>query len=504
MAVDIIPEVDTSLASGLAKHQDNSRSLPRVEPLLIVLALTVVGAALRFGTLNVQSIWGDEAATMILVHRGFTGMLSHLSGSESSPPLYYVLVWAWTKLFGAGPLGFRSFSALAGTLTIPLLYATGKQVSPRVGIWATALTVVNPAMYYYSQEARCYALLILFSAAALVCWQRALARPDRRRLALWSVMSILAVLTHYFAAFLFIPEAAILAIRLGWRRVLVPAGLVALVGVALMPLAVAEANGKASWIESTSLVSRVAETVKQFLVGLYGPGEVITAALSGVLAACAVVLMWRHSHRESRGVARDMAVLATVGVGLPLLLAAVGAVDVFDGRNVIAAWIPCAVLVAIGLGAADARYLRGAIGGGLLLLSLAVIIAINALPEYQRDNWRGVAHTLSTASSGRIILGEESSSLPLSIYLSGLVRVGDPSVTTSEIDIVGLRTRRTGRPPLSPVASTKPPSGFRLAAVNKTKTYVLTRFIAPKATTVQVGALRRETGQPQAEIVLQP
>jgi hypothetical protein len=199
-----------------------------------------------------------------------------------------------------------------------------------------------------------------------------------------------------------------------------------------------------------------------------------------------------------------MAVLATVGVGLPLLLAAVGAVDVFDGRNVIAAWIPCAVLVATGLGTVDAGYLRGAIGGCLLLLSLAVIIGIDALPEYQRDNWRGVAHSLSTASSGRIILGEGSSSLPLSIYMRGLVRVGGPSVTTREIDIVGLRTRRTGRPPLSPVASTSPPSGFHLATVDKTKTYVVTRFIASRATTVQVGALRRETGQPKAEIILQP
>jgi mannosyltransferase len=505
MVVDIITEVDTSLASGVAQHQrpeaSTSRSLLSAE--LIVIALTVFGAALRFGTLNVQSIWGDEAATMILVHRGFTGMLSHLAGSESSPPLYYVLVWAWTKLFGAGPLGFRSFSALIGTLTIPVLYAAGKQVSPRVGIWAAALTVLNPAMYYYSQEARCYALLILFSAAALVCWQRALAEPDRRRLALWSAMSVLAVLTHYFAAFLFIPEAVILAMRLGWRRVLIPTGFVALVGIALMPLAAAEANGKASWIEATSLGSRVAETVKQFLVGLYGPAELITAALSGILAAGAVILLWRYGRREYRGIARDMAVLAAVGVGLPLLLAAVGVVDVFDGRNVIAAWIPCAVLVAIGLGAVNARHMSAAIGGCLLLLSLAAIIGVNALPEYQRDDWRGVAQALSPASPGRIIIGEASSSLPLSIYMNGLVRVGAAHVTTREIDVVGLRTRRTGRPPLSPAVSTTPPSGFRLAGLDKTKTYAAARFIAANVTTIQVGELRRTIGQPRAEIILQ-
>ena len=104
---------------------------------------------------------------MILVHRGLSGMLSHLSSSESTPPLYYVLVWAWTKVFGAGPIGFRSLSALAGTLTIPVMYAAGREISPRVGLWAAALAAFNPAMFYYSQEARAYALLILFARRRL-------------------------------------------------------------------------------------------------------------------------------------------------------------------------------------------------------------------------------------------------------------------------------------------------------------------------------------------------
>jgi hypothetical protein len=36
------------------------------------------------------------------------------------------------------------------------MYLAGRRISTRVGIWAAALAVVNPAMCYYSQEARCY------------------------------------------------------------------------------------------------------------------------------------------------------------------------------------------------------------------------------------------------------------------------------------------------------------------------------------------------------------
>ena len=388
-------------------------SLPRLSPTEIVIGLTVLGAALRFATLNVQSIWLDESATMILVHRGFSGMLSHLSSSESTPPLYYILVWAWTKVVGAGPIGFRSFSALAGTLTIPVVYAAGRAISPRVGLWAAALALVNPAMYYYSQEARAYALLILFCAAAFVLWQRALRVPDGRRLALWAGMSILAVLTHYFAAFLFIPEAVVLVRRLGWRRVWAPIGAVVLAGIALLPLAISQrADGKASWIEESSLSSRVGETAKQFLVGLYGPVEILTAVLAASLAAGAIVLLLRRGDERERSGARDAAIVGATGLALPLALALTHALDIFDGRNVIAAWIPCAVLAAAGLGARRAPRAGALLGAGLCALSLAVIVTIDALPAYQRDDWRGIARALPTSASARVIVGEQSTQPP--------------------------------------------------------------------------------------------
>jgi mannosyltransferase len=470
----------------------------------IVLGLTALAAVLRFATLNVQSIWLDESATIILVHRGFWGMLSHLSASESAPPLYYMLVWAWTKIFGAGPLGFRSLSALIGTLTIPVMYMAGRRVSPRVGVWAAALAVVNPAMYYYSQEARAYGLLILFSAAAFVLWQRALQTPDRRSLSLWAGMSSLAVLTHYFAAFLFVPEAFILARRLGWRRVRIPIGTVALVGVALLPLALAErADGKASWIEAESLTSRLAEAVKQFAVGLYAPLEIPGGVLVVLLAAGAVVLLWRRGEPRELRIERDVAIVAISAIGLPLVLAVTHLVDVFDGRNVIATWVPLAVLVAGGVGVARAGRAGPLLGVGLCAISLAVIVAINVTPVYQRDNWRGIANTLSKPATSRVVVGEEFASLPLSVYLGPFQGSSGVSVTTGELDFVALRIRRSARSPLPPVVPLNPPSGFRLAGVHRTETFAVSRFVAPRPTTIRLRVLRRMFGEPKAEVVIQ-
>ncbi len=345
----------------------------RPSALQLVIALTVAGAALRFATLDVQSIWGDEAITIALVHRSFGSMISHLSSSESTPPLYYSLAWVWTRIFGSGPLGFRTLSALAGTITIPLVWACGREISDRVAGWAAALAVVSPAMYYYSQEARAYGLLIMFCAAAFLFFERAMARRDGRSLAWWGVFSVLALLTHYFAAFLFIPEALILWRRLGWRRLLWPVGAVAVVGIALLPLAVDQRNSRQSQLDRRILARQPHR----------GDGQAVPRRASTRRARSGP----RRSARCSRSGRSGWWSPAPAGpsaIGpamprssrrpasaIPLVLAGAHLIDVFDGRNVIAAWVPFAVLVAIGLGCAGAGRAGAALGTALCAIGLA-------------------------------------------------------------------------------------------------------------------------------------
>src|SRR4051794_7674108 len=97
-------------------------------------ALLVVGgaAALRFSTLGVQSFWHDEAVTVgRVLHPGLGATLREIPSSEATPPLYYVLAWIWTKLFGASEAGNRSLSALVGAATGPVAYAIGARVAAR-------------------------------------------------------------------------------------------------------------------------------------------------------------------------------------------------------------------------------------------------------------------------------------------------------------------------------------------------------------------------------------
>jgi mannosyltransferase len=471
------------------------------------VALTVLAAALRFGTLDIQSVWLDESSTIVLVRRSFTGMFSHLN-NEETPPLYFVLVWMWTKVLGTGVLGFRSLSALLGTITIPVMYAVGRRISPRVGLWAAALTCVNPAMYYFSQEARCYALLILLSTAAFLFWMRALQDGDRRSLILWTVMSALALLTHYYAFFIFVPEAALLLRRMGLRRMLAPLAMESLTGLALLPLALWQHSTYANVGESTSTASRAAETVKQFLVGLYGPLELYSAAFTGIIAAVVIAHLWGRGGTRTRGLMREMGFVAAVALLLPLVLPLIHvAGSSYEGRHLISAWIPCALLVAMGLGVGRDHRLTVSLGLALIATSLAVIAGINALPEYQRENWRGVASTLGSRRGSGVLVIPSEGLVPLGIYLPHLKKLAVSQISTRELQFVALRTKRTGRSPLPAVVPRLAPHGYRLVQYRLTSSYAVSRFLAPHPVVISVKLLQRlsepDVAAPKAEITVQ-
>jgi hypothetical protein len=283
----------------------------------------------------------------------------------------------------------------------------------------------------------------------------------------------------------------------------VPVGAVLLTGLALSPLALSErAAGSADWIEHTSLLSRAAEAPKQFLVGLDGPLEILSALIAGLLAASAIGLIIRFADRRERALARDIAIIAGGALALPLLMSATHVLDVFDGRNVIAAWIPSALLVAAGLGIAGAPRTGALLGTALCIVSLLVIVGTNLIPGYQRDDWRGVASALPDHARASVVVTPPNGLLPLGIYLPALRKTMAASIYTSELDFVALRTERTGRPPLPAIVPTRPPPGYRLAELKKTETYAVARFIAPYPVTTNTRSLLRVAPESGSEVLV--
>ena len=164
-------------------------SSPSCRAYAAVAALTLTAAALRLCGIGHQGLWFDEAYTVMLVKLPFASMLRTIPKTESTPYLYYVLAWPWTRLFGAGAAGIRSLSALFGILVVPVAYLAAETLldSRRAAVAVAMLATFNPLLVWYSQEARAYELLVLTSALSLLAFAYAQARPSARRLAAWAL-----------------------------------------------------------------------------------------------------------------------------------------------------------------------------------------------------------------------------------------------------------------------------------------------------------------------------
>ena len=472
--------------------------------LLPVLALTLLGAALRFPTLDRQSYWLDELVTASLLDRGLGDVLREVPRTEATPFLYYALAWLWESIFGLGEAGLRSLSALAGTATIPVAYGAGAVlVSRRAGIVAAALVAVNPFLVWYSQEARSYALLALLGAGSVLALGHAL-RGGRRALAAWAAVAALAIATHYFAVFLVAAEAAWLLVSLRASRAavgatLVPAGVL----LAHVPLLLAQrGNGEA--VAGSSLAARVAGIPKDLVVGYSFPAEALGSGVAALLLLVGVALLVRLAPGERRG-AIVAGSLALAAILLPVVLAVAG-IDFLVARNTIAAVVPAAVCV--GAGYATGRPGLAA-AGALCVLSAAVALAPNLDATYGRTDWRGAAERLESPRARRAIVVTPSMSRSLwRPYLPGLREPNPDGATVDEIAAVGLATEGGySAGAVEPPAVTTPEAvqGFRVIALERKPTFTLVLYRADRPTFVPMStltglALARDA---QPEVLLQ-
>ena len=524
-------------------------TLPRWWPLA---ALLILAAGLRFSTLGLQSFWYDEAFTPVhVLHASLGATLHGVVHTENTPPLWYVLIWAWSRVFGTGVIALRLPSAMFGVVTVGVAWAIGRELTGRraTAIAAAAFVAVNPLFVWYSQEARAYGLFVLMSALAMLCFLRAQQEPTPRRLAAFAATASLALLSHYFAAFLVAPMIVMLLLRgrlsrrggegllreadrapgaggsgsgdeaevqdeanrhgaTGGRGPLLACSVPVLVGLALLPLASAQGGHGAQWIGEWALSSRLEAIPQYYLTGYSGAplghGIELLVALP-VLAGIGYGLWSVLDSREERG-ALIALVIAACGVLLPIVLIAFGA-DYLAPRNLVAAMIPVSALIAVVVTARRAGRTGAVLAALIALGGLAVTIDVDLSPRLQRGDWRGVAKVLRGSATGgdlipagnRVITTVELGAAPLEYYLPPLHNLAEGTrVTVSEID-------ETGYAPLRASAGSPPTPGFHLLSRDDVHGLIVYRFVSPTPRTVSEAALRRHViTEAHSEVLVAP
>jgi uncharacterized membrane protein len=161
---------------------------------LLLLVWLAIGTGLRFTNLASKPPWTDEFATLVFsLGNSFhavpleeaialdtllmplqpnpatpTTVIHNLMTESTHPPVYFVLIHLWMKLFPTeGGLvslwAARSLPAILGATSIPAIFGLGWLAfrSRLVGQIAAAMMAVSPYGIYLAQEARHYTLAIL-------------------------------------------------------------------------------------------------------------------------------------------------------------------------------------------------------------------------------------------------------------------------------------------------------------------------------------------------------
>jgi len=112
------------------------------------------------------SLWGDESFTAVAVQETFSRMLE-IVAKDTAPPLYYIFLYIWTRIFGNSEIAIRSLSVLLYLGTIFFVYLIIKKISnKKTAFLGILLTLSNPFLFPFAFEGRMYAILVFFVTAS--------------------------------------------------------------------------------------------------------------------------------------------------------------------------------------------------------------------------------------------------------------------------------------------------------------------------------------------------
>ncbi len=124
------------------------------------------------------------------------------TGRDVHPPLYYLTLHYWLKLFGTSEAAARSLSAVFMLVTVILIYLIMKRLfSAKAASLAAIFTALGPFLVRYSQEARMYAMVAFLATLATFFLVYALDKGQPRWYYLYGLTIAAALYTHYYTVF---------------------------------------------------------------------------------------------------------------------------------------------------------------------------------------------------------------------------------------------------------------------------------------------------------------
>lgn len=149
---------------------------------IIILSIIILGLFFRVFEKEQSTLWTDEFATYWVSNTStLSESISRATITQGQSPFYYILVWGILKIIPESEFALRLISLISSIISIYLIYhialllfqnktnssITNSSSTPSLfnipAIFATLLFSLDTTQIYYAQEARPYALAVMFA-----------------------------------------------------------------------------------------------------------------------------------------------------------------------------------------------------------------------------------------------------------------------------------------------------------------------------------------------------
>ncbi len=394
---------------------------------LLLLAILLLAACLRFYRLDTQSFWNDEGNSARIAERT-PGLIIAGAAGDIHPPGYYLLLHYWRAMFGQSEFALRSLSVVAGVALVAFTYLMGRRLfGETVGLMAAFLGAISPFAIYYSQEARMYTLLAALSAAStylLIYFLANAEKPDFHKRSdasaatkTWFLIYVFTsaaglYVQYSFPFVLFVHNATFVLWWLTiarrstkpWRWLALWAGAQVAVVILYLPwlyTAIKSVTGWSSAGQAYELGAALLNVLRTLTVGITLPVGDATAAL-----ASAGVLLLAGLFTSTRRMERFNVASITIYLLLPITL--IFAFDLYKStwlKFLVVILPPFHLLLALGIKNLTQLLTRNwQLAVRLLLLAVCSLLIVPSLhklyfdPAYARDDYRQIAADVAALS----------------------------------------------------------------------------------------------------------
>ena len=179
---------------------------PVIPVLIVILAFLM-----RLPAIFLKSLYVDEGVTLYISQKPLPQIVPFMVQlHEVHPPLYFWFVNIWNSI-PVIPIKnlawLRLSSVLFGVLTVYFTYLLGlKLFNRKVALLAAFFTAISSFHIYYCQELRMYPMILFFMLASFYFFLGLLTNPNWKTAGGYIVSSGLALVTHYYAFYIFAIE----------------------------------------------------------------------------------------------------------------------------------------------------------------------------------------------------------------------------------------------------------------------------------------------------------